>query len=206
MRRRPGPGPGRQQHPQPAALSDFSPAPYPRALLGLPEVPRCARMPCQVNVSVSPGSGRPAPTTRRRAASRCKSTAASRIPQARSADLTVGVDHDTGHSVWAAPGRDSRHVPAVLSSRSRRSGFAMITNVSADGAPYISTRRAGQVPERGPLRRSVPHRRVGHRCLGCVAAHGDRQNLPDPPSRRSPGSRTVRARHQAGQAGARSGE
>jgi len=52
--------------------------------------------------------------------------------------LTVVVDHDTGHLLWAAPGRDSAtlHQFFDLLGPDR---CALITHVSADGAPYIST-------------------------------------------------------------------
>jgi transposase len=52
--------------------------------------------------------------------------------------LTVVVDHDTGHLLWAAPGRDSATLQQFfdLVGPDR---CARITHVSADGAQYIST-------------------------------------------------------------------
>jgi transposase len=52
--------------------------------------------------------------------------------------LTVIVDHDTGHLVWAAPGRDTktlhRFFDALGAERCQQ-----ITHVSADGADWIAT-------------------------------------------------------------------
>ncbi len=59
--------------------------------------------------------------------------------------LTVVVDHDSGRLVWAAPGQDmatlGRFFDALGSQRS-----ALITHVSADGAPWISTVVAERCP------------------------------------------------------------
>jgi transposase len=52
--------------------------------------------------------------------------------------LTVVVDHDTGHLLWAAPGRDSATLQQFFDLLGP-ARCALITHVSADGAPYIST-------------------------------------------------------------------
>lgn len=52
--------------------------------------------------------------------------------------LTVVVDHDTGHLLWAAPGRDSATLQQFFDLLGT-DRCALITHVSADGAPYIST-------------------------------------------------------------------
>ena len=52
--------------------------------------------------------------------------------------LTVVVDHDTGHLLWAAPGRDSATLQRFFDLLGP-DRCALITHVSADGAPYIST-------------------------------------------------------------------
>jgi transposase len=52
--------------------------------------------------------------------------------------LTVVVDHDTGHLLWAAPGRDSATLQQFFDLLGP-DRCARITHVSADGAQYIST-------------------------------------------------------------------
>lgn len=52
--------------------------------------------------------------------------------------LTVVVDHDTGFLLWAAPGRDSATLQQFFDLLGA-DRCALITHVSADGAPYIST-------------------------------------------------------------------
>lgn len=52
--------------------------------------------------------------------------------------LTVVVDHDTGHLLWAAPGRDSATLQQFFDVLGP-DRCALITHVSADGAQYIST-------------------------------------------------------------------
>jgi len=59
--------------------------------------------------------------------------------------LTVVVDHDSGHLVWADPGRDAatvaRFFDALGDDRAHR-----LTHVSADGAAWISTVVAKRAP------------------------------------------------------------
>jgi transposase len=52
--------------------------------------------------------------------------------------LTVVVDHDSGDLLWAAPGRDSATLQQFFDLLGP-ARCALITHVSADGAPYIST-------------------------------------------------------------------
>lgn len=52
--------------------------------------------------------------------------------------LTVVVDHDTGHLLWAAPGRDSATLHKFFDLLGPER-CTLITHVSADGATYIST-------------------------------------------------------------------
>jgi transposase len=59
--------------------------------------------------------------------------------------LTVVVDHDTGHLLWAAPGRDSATLQQFFDLLGP-ARCAQITHVSADGAPYISTVVKGSCP------------------------------------------------------------
>jgi transposase len=59
--------------------------------------------------------------------------------------LTVVVDHDTGHLLWAAPGRDSATLQQFFDLLGP-DRCALITHVSADGAPYISTVVKGNCP------------------------------------------------------------
>jgi len=59
--------------------------------------------------------------------------------------LTVVVDHDTGHLLWAAPGRDSATLQQFFDLLGP-DRCAQITHVSADGAPYISTVVKGSCP------------------------------------------------------------
>ncbi len=66
--------------------------------------------------------------------------------------LTVVVDHDWGRLVWAKPGRDNRQRRhwATLASFFDQLGperSALITQVSADGAEWISTVVAKQCPQ-----------------------------------------------------------
>ncbi len=59
--------------------------------------------------------------------------------------LTVVVDHDSGRLVWAAPGRDMATLGRFFDALGpQRSG--LITHVSADGAPWISTVVAERCP------------------------------------------------------------
>ncbi|MGC8488947.1 MAG: ISL3 family transposase [Clostridia bacterium] len=51
--------------------------------------------------------------------------------------LTVVVDHDSGHLVWAAPGRDSQTVQRFFDLLGPER-CALITEVSADGAAWIA--------------------------------------------------------------------
>ena len=59
--------------------------------------------------------------------------------------LTVVVDHDTGHLLWAAPGRDSATLQQFFDLLGP-DRCALITHVSADGAPYIGTVVKGSCP------------------------------------------------------------
>jgi transposase len=59
--------------------------------------------------------------------------------------LTVVVDHDTGDLLWAAPGRDSATLQQFFDLLGP-DRCALITHVSADGAPYISTVVKGNCP------------------------------------------------------------
>ena len=60
--------------------------------------------------------------------------------------LTVVVDHDTGHLIWAAPGRDTatlrRFFDALGAERA-----ALITHVSADAADWIADVVADRCPD-----------------------------------------------------------
>ncbi|MEH3078827.1 MAG: ISL3 family transposase [Quadrisphaera sp.] len=60
--------------------------------------------------------------------------------------LTVVVDHDTGHLVWAAPGRDRKAVESFFDALGEERS-AQLTHVSADAAEIIAavvSRRAPQ--------------------------------------------------------------
>jgi transposase len=51
--------------------------------------------------------------------------------------ITIVVDHDTGHLVWAAPGRDRKTLKAFFTALGE-SRCAAITHVSADAAQWIA--------------------------------------------------------------------
>ena len=59
--------------------------------------------------------------------------------------LTVVVDHDSGHLLWAAPGRDAATLRAFFDLLGAQRS-AQITHVSADGAPWIATVLAERCP------------------------------------------------------------
>lgn len=59
--------------------------------------------------------------------------------------LMVVVDHDTGHLLWAAPGRDSATLQQFFDLLGAQR-CAQITHVSADGAAFISTVVKGSCP------------------------------------------------------------
>jgi transposase len=59
--------------------------------------------------------------------------------------LTVIVDHDTGCLVWAAPGRDEATLHRFFDQLGRR-GCRIITHVSADAAPWISSVVSARCP------------------------------------------------------------
>lgn len=60
--------------------------------------------------------------------------------------LTVVVDHDSGHLLWAAPGRDAQTLRGFFDLLGAERS-AQITHVSADGAPWIATVLAERCPE-----------------------------------------------------------
>jgi len=65
--------------------------------------------------------------------------------------LTVVVDHDIGHLLWAAPGRDSATFAGVL--RSAGAGPVRVDHPCLGRwCPVHQHRGQGRLPERGPLR------------------------------------------------------
>jgi transposase len=60
--------------------------------------------------------------------------------------LTVVVDHDSGHLLWAAAGRD-RATLGTFFDLLRPQRCALITHVSADGASWIATTVAERCPQ-----------------------------------------------------------
>ena len=83
----------------------------------------------------------------------------------------------------AGPGQG--HPGRVLRRARAEQRCAQITHVSADGADWIADVVAEQLPERGPLRRPVPRRAVGHR----GARRGPPAGLERRPRTRSPSRR-----------------
>ena len=76
--------------------------------------------------------------------------------------LTVVVDHDSGRLVWAAPGREKATLGRFFDALGEE-------RCAADHPRQRRRRGLDQrrgrrpMPERGALRRPVPHRQVGHR-------------------------------------------
>ena len=93
--------------------------------------------------------------------------------------ITIVVDHDTGRLVWAAPGRDRKTLKAFFTALGE-TRCAAVTHVSADAAQWIADEVVAALPDRGPLRRCVPHRRLGRRC----ARPGPARHLERRPTRR----------------------
>ena len=102
--------------------------------------------------------------------------------------LLVVVEHDTGRLVWAAPGRDSATLQQFFDALGP-ARCAKITHVTADSANFIATTVAGELPERGAMRRPVPRREVGRRRAGS----GPPSILERGPGTGGPQGRPVRA-------------
>jgi len=79
--------------------------------------------------------------------------------------LTVVVDHDSGRLVWAAPGRDKATLEAFFDAleASRRGPLRGDHPRVGRWGGLDQRRRRGSVPQRGPVRRLLPHRLLGHR-------------------------------------------
>jgi transposase len=60
--------------------------------------------------------------------------------------LTIVVDHDTGHLIWAKPGRDTKTLAAFFDALGPER-CAELTHVSADTAGWIKTTVASRAPQ-----------------------------------------------------------
>ena len=76
------------------------------------------------------------------------------------------VDHDTGRLVWAAPGRDKATLEAFFDALGPERAAPRSPMSPLTARTGSATVVAQPLPERGPLRRSVPRRAVGHRSPG----------------------------------------
>ena len=77
--------------------------------------------------------------------------------------LTVVVDHDSGRLVWAHPGRDRATVRAFFDAlEASGAGGAPRSPMSARTGPNGSLTWSAIDARRGPLRRPVSRRRLGH--------------------------------------------
>ena len=102
------------------------------------------------------------------------------------------VDHDTRPAGVGRAGPGRGHPATASSTPCGAERCAQITHVSAPTAPTGSPRSWSRtLPERGPLRRPVPCRRVGHRRArrGPPAEPGTRPRRPS--SRRRAGTRAT---------------